>query len=123
MTYLLLTLTVMALVAIYAFLMRHWLVAKPLVGTAAVMLTLTAIFDNVIIGTGIVAYDAEKISGIKIGVAPIEDFAYTVLAIVMVPSLFNFSGLNCETSFQAGGFFKADFLDKHCLPVRSCVFS
>jgi lycopene cyclase domain-containing protein len=44
----------------------------------------------VIIGTGIVAYDAEKISGIKIGVAPIEDFAYTVLAIVMVPSLFNF---------------------------------
>jgi lycopene cyclase domain-containing protein len=90
MTYLLLTVTVMALVAIYAFLMRHWLVAKHLVGTAAVMLTLTAIFDNVIIGTGIVAYDAEKISGIKIGVAPIEDFAYTVLAIVLVPSLFNF---------------------------------
>lgn len=90
MTYLLLTVTVMALVAIYAFLMRHWLVAKPLVGTTAVMLTLTAIFDNVIIGTGIVAYDAEKISGIKIGVAPIEDFAYTVLAIVLVPSLFNF---------------------------------
>ena len=58
MTYLLLTVTVMALVAIYAFLMRHWLVAKPLVGTAAVMLTLTAIFDNVIIGTGVVAYDA-----------------------------------------------------------------
>ena len=90
MTYLWLTVTVMALVAIYAFLMRHWLVAKPLVATAAVMLTLTAIFDNVIIGTGIVAYDPEKISGIKIGVAPIEDFAYTVLAIVLVPSLFNF---------------------------------
>ncbi|WP_415274431.1 lycopene cyclase domain-containing protein [Aquiluna sp. Uisw_065] len=90
MTYLLLSATVMALVAIYAFLMRHWWVTKPLVGTAAVMLTLTAIFDNVIIGTGIVAYDSEKISGIKIGVAPIEDFAYTVLAIVLVPSLFNF---------------------------------
>ena len=90
MTYLLLSATVMALVAIYAFLMRHWWVTKPLVGTAAVMLTLTAIFDNVIIGTGIVAYDPEKISGIKIGVAPIEDFAYAVLAIVLVPSLFNF---------------------------------
>ncbi len=90
MTYLLLSATVMALVAIYAFLMRHWWVTKPLVGTAAVMLTLTAIFDNVIIGSGIVAYDPEKISGIKIGVAPIEDFAYTVLAIVLVPSLFNF---------------------------------
>ena len=90
MTYLLLSAPVMALVAIYAFLMRHWWVTKPLVGTAAVMLTLTAIFDNVIIGSGIVAYDPEKISGIKIGVAPIEDFAYTVLAIVLVPSLFNF---------------------------------
>jgi lycopene cyclase domain-containing protein len=90
MTYLLLTVTVMALVVIYAFLMRHWLVAKPLVGTAAVMLILTAIFDNVIIATGIVAYDQEKISGIMVGVAPIEDFAYTVLAIVLVPSLFNF---------------------------------
>ena len=90
MTYLLLTVTVMALVAIYAFLMRHWWVTRPLVGTAAVMLTLTAIFDNVIIGTGVVAYDAEKISGVKIGLAPIEDFAYTVLAIVLVPSLFNF---------------------------------
>ena len=90
MTYLLLTVTVMTLVAIYAFLMRHWMVAKPLVGTAAVMLILTAIFDNVIIATGIVAYDQEKISGIMVGVAPIEDFAYTVLAIVLVPSLFNF---------------------------------
>ncbi|EIC92108.1 hypothetical protein IMCC13023_05870 [Candidatus Aquiluna sp. IMCC13023] len=90
MTYLLLTVTVMALVAIYAFLMRHWWVTRPLVGTAFVMLTLTAIFDNVIIETGIVAYDQEKISGIMIGVAPIEDFAYTVLAIVLVPSLFNF---------------------------------
>ena len=90
MTYLLLTVTVMALVAIYAFLMRHWMVAKPLVGTAAVMLILTVIFDNVIIATGIVAYDQEKISGIMVGVAPIEDFAYTVLAIVLVPTLFNF---------------------------------
>ena len=90
MTYLLLTVTVMAFVAIYAFLMRQWMVAKPLVGTAAVMLILTAIFDNVIIATGIVAYDQEKISGIMVGVAPIEDFAYTVLAIVLVPSLFNF---------------------------------
>ena len=90
MTYLLLSITVMALVVIYAYLMRHWWVAKPLLGTAAVMLTLTAIFDNVIIGTGIVAYDLETISGIKIGVAPIEDFAYAVLAIVLVPSLFNF---------------------------------
>jgi len=69
--------------------MRKWLVLKPLIATTAVMFSLTAIFDNVIIGTGIVAYDPNKISGVTIGFAPIEDFAYTVLAIVLVPSLFN----------------------------------
>jgi len=89
MTYLLLTLGVLSALAVYGFLMRKWLVLKPLIATTAVMFSLTAIFDNVIIGTGIVAYDPNKISGITIGFAPIEDFAYTVLAIVLVPSLFN----------------------------------
>lgn len=89
MTYLLLTLSVLSALAVYGFLMRKWLVLKPLIATTAVMFSLTAIFDNVIIGTGIVAYDPNKISGITIGFAPIEDFAYTVLAIVLVPSLFN----------------------------------
>ena len=53
------------------------------------MFFLTAIFDNVIIGTGIVAYDEQLISGIKILYAPIEDFAYTIVALVLVPSVFN----------------------------------
>lgn len=58
------------------------------VGLAAIlMLTLTAIFDNVIIGTGIVAYDDSLISGVRIGIAPIEDFAYTVAALVLLPSV------------------------------------
>lgn len=58
------------------------------VGLAAILLlTLTAIFDNVIIGTGIVAYDDSLISGVRIGIAPIEDFAYTVAALVLLPSV------------------------------------
>lgn len=89
MIYLLLNTVVLSLGAIYAFSMRRWLPVKPVLYTGVVMLTLTAIFDNVIIGTGIVAYDQEKISGIMIGLAPIEDFAYTVLALVLIPSLFN----------------------------------
>jgi lycopene cyclase domain-containing protein len=75
---------------IYFFLMRSYIASKPLVAASAVMLLITAIFDNVIIATGIVAYDEAKISGIKIGVAPIEDFAYTVVALLVVPTLFNF---------------------------------
>jgi lycopene cyclase domain-containing protein len=55
--------------------------------TLAVLLVLTAIFDNVIVGLGIVGYDEAKISGVLLGVAPIEDFAYTVAAVFALPAL------------------------------------
>ena len=54
--------------------------------TLAVLLT-TAVFDNVIIGLGIVAYDPAHLSGIRIGLAPIEDFAYAVAAGLGLPAL------------------------------------
>jgi len=50
-----------------------------------VLLALTAVFDNLIIGFGLVDYDPSLISGIRAGVAPIEDFAYSLLAAVVVP--------------------------------------
>jgi lycopene cyclase domain-containing protein len=94
MTYLLLNapfLAVVGVVAVAAVLARRSPRAPPrwkAVGLAAIlMLTLTAIFDNVIIGTGIVAYDDSFISGVRIGIAPIEDFAYTVAALVLLPSV------------------------------------
>jgi lycopene cyclase domain-containing protein len=78
-----------ALVAIAAALARRaprWRA----VGLAAIPLVLlTALFDNVIVGTGIVAYDAGRISGIRLGVMPIEDFAYALAAIVLLPSLWS----------------------------------
>ncbi len=90
MTYILLTISVLSVFAIYAFLMRKWLSPKPLSVAAAVMLFLTLVFDNLIIASGIVDYDPEKISGIRLGVAPIEDFAYTLVALVLIPSVYNF---------------------------------
>lgn len=89
MSYPLLTVIVLAIFLIYAILMRRWLNLGPLGYAAILMFTLTAIFDNVIIGTGIVAYDEEKLLGIKILYAPIEDFAYTAVALVLIPTLFN----------------------------------
>jgi lycopene cyclase domain-containing protein len=55
--------------------------------TLAVLLVLTAIFDNLIVGFGIVSYDEAKISGALVGVAPLEDFAYTVAAVCALPAL------------------------------------
>jgi lycopene cyclase domain-containing protein len=64
MSYPELTALVLGIFAIYTVLVRKNLRARPLLVTALVMLTLTLIFDNVIIGTGIVAYDQEKLLGI-----------------------------------------------------------
>jgi lycopene cyclase domain-containing protein len=80
-------LALVALVAVAALLVSRaprWRA----VGLAAVLLlVLTAIFDNVIIGTGLVAYDDRLISGVRIGLAPVEDFAYTVAALVLLPAV------------------------------------
>lgn len=51
------------------------------------MLVLTAIFDNAIVTSGIVAYDPTKISGLMLGAVPVEDFAYTIAAVAIVPSV------------------------------------
>ena len=55
------------------------------IGLATLALVLiTAVFDNLIIALGIVAYDENLISGIKLGVAPIEDFAYSLAAPLLI---------------------------------------
>jgi lycopene cyclase domain-containing protein len=54
---------------------------------AALLLAATAVFDNVMIGVGLVGYDASKISGAFVGVAPLEDFAYPIAAVLLLPSL------------------------------------
>jgi small toxic polypeptide LdrA/B/C/D len=60
--------------------------------TLAVLLVFTAVFDNLIIAAGIVAYDPAKISGVMIGMAPIEDFSYTVAAVLVLPTLWGLLG-------------------------------
>ena len=56
-------------------------------GVLVVLLLMTALFDNVMIGIGLVGYDPELISGAFIGIAPLEDFAYAIAAAVLLPSL------------------------------------
>ncbi|GAA4629277.1 lycopene cyclase domain-containing protein [Cellulomonas oligotrophica] len=58
-----------------------------LLAAGAVMMLLTAVFDNVLVGAGLVGYDPARILGWRIGVAPVEDFAYTVAALVLLPSV------------------------------------
>lgn len=59
--------------------------------TGLALLAITAVGDSLIVGAGIVAYDPAKILGIMIGFAPVEDFAYAIVAIVLVPVIWNAS--------------------------------
>ena len=53
------------------------------------MILMTLVFDNVIIALGIVGYDENKISGLLLGLAPIEDFSYTVVSVFAVGILWH----------------------------------
>ena len=87
MTYWLLNVPVLALAALAGILAARRL-SWPAIGlTAAVLLVMTAVFDNVMIGIGLVAYEPALISGALLGIAPLEDFAYALAAIVGLPSL------------------------------------
>ncbi|MDR6201206.1 lycopene cyclase domain-containing protein [Microbacterium sp. SORGH_AS428] len=54
---------------------------------AVVLFALTAVFDNVMIALDLFTYPAEHLSGIRIGLAPIEDFSYPLCAAFGVPAV------------------------------------
>jgi lycopene cyclase domain-containing protein len=80
-------LAVVAAVAVLAVALRRSPRWRPLLASALILLVMTAVFDNIMIGVGLVAYDPDRISGQFIGIAPLEDFAYAVAAVVLLPAL------------------------------------
>lgn len=61
--------------------------SKSIVLTLGSLLLLTAVFDSLIVGFSIVGYSPDRIIGIFIGKAPVEDFFYAVLAVILVPTI------------------------------------
>lgn len=74
---------VLTVVAVWKFELRLSSLLAPL----GFLLVSTALFDNLIVGSGLVAYDESKILGIRLGVAPIEDFLYAIVAVLVTASL------------------------------------
>ena len=62
---------------------------RSLVIPTVALLVGTAVFDNLIIWSGLVDYDAAKILGLRIGLAPVEDFLYAVAAVMLTSSLWH----------------------------------
>lgn len=80
-------LAVVAVVVVAAILARRAPRWRAVGLAAIVVLVFTVIFDNILVGTGIVGYDPARISGARIGVAPLEDFAYAIAALALLPTL------------------------------------
>lgn len=94
MTYLWVNLAVLAGCAVVAVVCLRRLdpaVRRRTVAAAGIALAVscvfTAVFDSLIIGAGIVGYDERHLLGWFIGLAPVEDFAYAVAALVLLPAL------------------------------------
>ncbi len=91
MTYALLTLPFLAVTAVVVL----CTVRRPSFGrrmaasaiAAAVLILLTAVFDNAMIAAGLFHYPSQHLSGLHIGLAPLEDFAYPLCAAFLMPAV------------------------------------
>ncbi len=68
--------------------------------TIVVLFILTAVFDTVMIATGLFHYSPEHLLGVHIGLAPLEDFTYPLAGAVLLPTLW--AALRARRRSRAG---------------------
>lgn len=86
-SYLLIDVLFLAIIAVLYAVKRPKVSYKKIFLVVLVLVILTAIFDNVLIVSQIVKYHSESMLGLYVGVAPIEDFAYSLAAAFIVALL------------------------------------
>lgn len=73
-------------------------------GASTVLLfALTAVFDNLMIAVGIMTYTDQNISGVQVGLAPLEDFAYPLAGVLLLPALWLLLGGRVTPGRMPGG--------------------
>lgn len=63
-----------------------------IVAAAIALFVLTTVFDNLMIAVGLFSYAEEQISGLRLGLAPVEDFSYPLAAVILLPGLWVLTG-------------------------------
>ena len=86
-TYLILNTAVLGAMFLILWRLRWLHVDRHTALTSIVLILLTALFDTLMINAHLFTYSQEKISGIMIGAAPIEDFFYAIAAGIVIPSV------------------------------------
>lgn len=66
-------------------LMRRWWL--PALAATVVLLLLTLVFDNAMIAARLMTYAASHVSGVRIGLVPVEDLAYPVAGLLLLGGL------------------------------------
>ena len=84
-TYIILNLIMLALAWIVV--RPRNIVSRPRMIALVSILLLTLIFDSIMIAMGLFYYNESKLLGIYLGKAPLEDFFYAVMAVLIVPEL------------------------------------
>lgn len=87
MTYALFSLAVVLLTVAVTYRTLRRVGWRTAVTLGAFLVALTAVFDNVLVGIGIVDYDPDRILGIRVPFAPIEDFSYTLAVVMLMPAI------------------------------------
>ncbi len=64
---------------------RRW--GLPIAVTAVALVVLTAVFDNIMIALGFMVYSDANVSGLSVGLAPLEDFSYPIAGLILLPAL------------------------------------
>lgn len=83
--FLLLAAVVLALACFRSLLTRT--ATRAMLGTLVILCLLTAVFDNLMIAAGLFDYAQAPLSGLRLGLAPLEDFAYPIGAALLLPGL------------------------------------
>ncbi len=60
---------------------------RPTVLAGVVLVALTLVFDNIMIAAGLFAYADAHISGLRIGLVPIEDLSYPLALAIALPGV------------------------------------
>ncbi len=87
-TYVILNLIVIGIVLAGLGIRVHW-PSNAWLATLGSLIILTLVFDNLLIALEVYSYAPSKILGIHVGLAPIEDFMYALLAAILIPAVWN----------------------------------
>lgn len=117
MTYALLLapLLVAAAIAIVVALRRRRRSWAALAIAAAILVALTVVFDSIMIAVDLFRYDDALLLGPSVGLAPIEDLAYALIALLVVVALWRLLPTRIRSSRSA----RASWADDAARPAGS----